>query len=178
MKLHLGCGPNVKEGYVNIDGFVDGANIQKGDILNLNYNDGEVDEILAEHLFEHIPFKDEKRLFEECYRMLKDGGILQIEVPDMEWLCMQFLQSNDVFTDFYKVGEKDHYFGNNKSIEHRWGIITTHFFGNQNGGGQFHYNGYTKNKMIRISELIGFKECQVIKIMSKGAQSLIAKFIK
>jgi predicted SAM-dependent methyltransferase len=178
MKLHLGCGKNIKPGYVNIDAFYKHEGVVNEDILNLPYKDGSVEEILAEHMFEHIPFKDEERLFLESFRLLKKGGILKIEVPDMEWLCKQFLEGKDDFKSFYKVGAVDDYFGNHKSIEHRWGIITTHFFGNQNGGGQFHYNGYTKQKLMRIAEMLKFSSCDVVKIMNKGAQALVATFVK
>lgn len=178
MKLHLGCGKNIKEGYINIDGFVKGKNITNMDILNMTYPNNSVDEILAEHLFEHIPFKDEERLFKECFRLLKKGGKLIVETPDMEWLCKQFLEAKDEFNSFYQVGAVDHYFGHGKSIEYRWGMITTHFFGNQNGGGQFHYNGYTKEKFIAISKLLKFKDCTVEKLFNKGAQAIRATFTK
>jgi len=178
MKLHLGCGKNIKPDYTNIDAYVKDERIVNADILNLAYDDNSVDEILAEHMFEHIPFKDEERLFKECFRLLKKGGKLRIEVPDMEWLCKQFLEAEDDFKSFYQVGAVDHYFGNNKSIEQRWGMITTHFFGNQNGGGQFHYNGYTKQKLMKIATLVGFSSCEVIKIMNKGAQALVAVYTK
>lgn len=178
MKLHLGCGKNIKDGYVNIDGFVKGDNVVNMDILHLSYPDDSIDEILAEHLFEHIPFKDEERIFTECFRLLRAGGKLVIETPDMEWLCKQFLEAKDEFSSFYKTGAIDDYFGHNKSIEHRWGMITTHFFGNQNGEGQFHYNGYTKQKFIAISGLLGFQSCEVIKLMNKGAQAIRATYTK
>jgi len=178
MKLHLGCGKNIKEGYVNIDGFVKGENITNMDILNMTYPDGSADEILAEHLFEHIPFKDEERLFRECYRLLKSGGKLVVETPDMEWLCKQFLEGKDEFTSFYQVGSLDHYFGHGRAVDQRWGMITTHFFGNQNGGGQFHYNGYTKEKFMSISGLLNFKSCEVTTLFNKGAQAIRATFTK
>ncbi len=178
MKLHLGSGKNIKDGYINIDAYVDDPRIEKFDIFNLPYRDNEIDEILTEHLIEHIKFKDEEKFWRESYRVLKPGGILICETPDMEWLCQRFVEAIDDFKEFYKVGAKDHYFGNGRSVEHRWGMITTHFFGNQNGEGQFHYNGYTKGKLIRISEIIGFKSCDVIKIFNKGAQALVATFNK
>ena len=59
MKLHLGCGKNIKEGYVNIDSYVEAPGIEKNDIFNLPYEDNSIDEILTEHLIEHIKFKDE-----------------------------------------------------------------------------------------------------------------------
>ncbi len=178
MKLHLGCGNNLKEGYVNIDAYIDNPRVEKIDIFNLPYPDNTVEEIVTEHLIEHIKFRDEEKFWRECFRVLKTDGILICETPDMEWLCQRFVEAQDNFKEFYKVGHKDHYFGNGKSVEHRWGIITTHFFGNQNGEGQFHYNGYTKQKLIKIGELIGFKSCTVDKIFNKGAQALVGTYLK
>jgi len=178
MKLHIGCGKNIKEGYVNIDGYVEGPEIVNMSILDMKYEDNSVDEILAEHLFEHIPYKDEEQLFKECFRLLKKGGKLIVETPDMEWLCEHFLNGKDDFIEFYKVGSLDHYFGHGRSTDHRWGMITTHFFGNQNGGGQFHYNGYTEQKFIAIGKIIGFSNCSVSKLMNKGAQAVRATLTK
>ncbi|MNK04979.1 putative S-adenosylmethionine-dependent methyltransferase [compost metagenome] len=178
MKLHLGCGPNIKEGYVNVDKFANFPGVERWDILDLPVADNSVDEVLNEHLAEHIPFKDEKQFWAESFRVLKKGGVLTVETPDMEWLCEQFLKAEDNFQDFYSVGSPDHYFGSGKSIENRWGMITTHFFGNQNGEGQFHYNGYTKQKMIRIGELIGFSKVEVEKLCNKGAHCIRGKFYK
>jgi SAM-dependent methyltransferase len=178
LKLHLGCGPNIKEGYENIDAYVKNQNTKQYDILNMPYKDNEADEVLAEHLAEHIPFKDEEQFWKEIFRVLKKGGIAVIETPDMEWLCVQFVAAQDDFKSFYKVGTVDHYFGNGKSVEHRWGMITTHFFGNQNGGGQFHYNAYTKGKFEAIGRLLGFSNVEVQKIFNKGAQCLRATLTK
>lgn len=178
MKIHLGCGKNIKEGYVNIDAYVNYPRVEKLDIFNLPYKDETVDEILSEHLAEHIKFEDEEKFWRESFRILKKGGKLICETPDMEWLCHQFLEAKDDFKEFYKKGHTDHYFGNGRSIEHRWGMITTHFFGNQNGEGQFHFNGYTNDKFLKIANILGFSSCSVMKIFNKGAQALIATFIK
>jgi predicted SAM-dependent methyltransferase len=178
MKLHLGCGKNIKPNYINIDAFEKGDAITNVDIFNMPYEDRSVDEIVCEHMIEHIKFKDEEVFWREIYRLLRPGGVAIIEAPDMEWLCTQFLAAQDAFSEFYQVGAKDHYFGHGRSIEHRWGMITTHFFGNQNGDGQFHYNAYTKQKFESIGRLLGFKSCEVQKILNKGAQCLVARFIK
>lgn len=178
MKIHLGCGPNIKEGYINIDAYYDHPEVENYDIFNLPYENESVDEILSEHLIEHIKFKYEEQFWNETFRVLKPGGKLIVETPDLEWLCKVFVENADDFKEFYKVGHKDHYFGNGRSVEHRWGILTTHFFGNQNGEGQFHYNGFTKQKLLKIADLIGFSDCEVMKIFNKGAQALVATYTK
>ena len=63
VKLHLGCGSNVKEGYINIDKFIQGPNINNFDILKLPFSDKSCDEILAEHIVEHLSFSEEKQFF-------------------------------------------------------------------------------------------------------------------
>lgn len=178
MKLHLGSGKNIKEGYINIDKYVEHPGVEKLDIFNLPYPDNTVDEILSEHLAEHIGFKDEERFWSESVRVLKPGGKMVTETPDFEWLCKQFLQAEDSFTEFYKVGAIDHYFGNGRSVDQRWGMITTHFFGNQNGDGQFHYNAYTSQKFKRIAQMLGLSSCNVTTIFNKGAQAIVATMIK
>jgi hypothetical protein len=178
MRINLGCGKNIKPEYLNIDKYTQLEGVVNTDLFTMSVESSSVDEIIAEHVFEHVAFSEEAALFEECYRILKKSCELIIEVPDMEWLCNQFLSSHDDFFTFYINGSPDHYFGRGKSIEHRWGIITTHFFGNQNGPGQFHYNGYTKNKLISISNIVGFESCVVTKLMNKGAQCLRAVYTK
>jgi len=178
MKLHLGCGPNIKEGYINIDAFVDDPRVVKADITQLPYPDNSADEILSEHVFEHVGYQDEERLFRECYRVLKAGGRLVVETPDMEWLCRAFLDGQDDFKEFYRVGAVDHYFGNGRATDQRWGMITTHFFGNQNGPGQFHRNGYSAGKFHAIARLVGFRDCEVSSLFNKGAGAIRAVITK
>jgi len=178
MKLHLGCGKNVLDGYVNVDKYVTGENIRNMDILKLPWGDEEVDEILAEHVVEHLSFSEEGIFFAEAYRLLKPGGMLSVEVPDIEWVLVEFIKQSDNFIDFYQAGSLDHYFGNGPTSDNRWGILTTHIWGNQNGEGQFHKNGYTEKKIKRIARLIGFSNVVIEHDFKKGTQVLICKFNK
>jgi predicted SAM-dependent methyltransferase len=178
MKLHLGCGKNIKEGYINVDNYIDFPGVEQIDILNLPYSDASVNEILAEHLIEHISFADEERFWMECSRVLIPGGKIIAETPDFEWLCEQFLESKDFFSEFYKVGADNHYFGNGNEKLQRWGILITHFYGNQNGDGQFHKNAYTAQKLTRIAKIVNLRQCNVLKTFNKGAQVLVATMTK
>ena len=178
IRLHLGCGPNIKPDYINVDAWVDHPDVVQADILDLPYEDQSVDEILSEHVFEHIGFEQEEVLWRGCFRVLKPGGKMTIETPDMEWLCRQFLVAPDRFEAFYQRGAKDHYSGHGPGIDNRWGMITTHFFGNQNGEGQFHKNGYTEGKFKAIAALVGFSSCDVAFLFNKGAQAIRATLIK
>ena len=98
MKINLGCGSTPLKDYTNVDmdtledlrerypnrTFEDGIIIKQWDIFNLPVEDGTVDEIRADCLFEHLNFIDEKRAFYEVKRVLKTGGIFEISVPDFD----------------------------------------------------------------------------------------------
>lgn len=178
MKIHVGCGPNILEGYENIDLVPQSTKVREGTLINIPFEDSVADEILAEHIFEHMDFQEEPKGWQECYRVLKPGGKLIIEVPDFEWMCQIFLKANDDFKEFYKLGAVDHYFGNGRALDQRWSIVTTMFFGNQNGAGQFHKTGYTDKKIRAIADMVGF-EVQDMKFYdNKGGQAIRATLIK
>jgi len=176
MKINLGCGSTPLEGYVNVDmdtledlklrypnrSFPDDTIIQQWDIFNLPVEDGSVDEIRADCLFEHLNFKEERLIFEESKRVLKTGGLLNISVPDFETLAKQWLEAEDNWQDWYRdddeAVEQGHWFGTYEySFKNRWGYVTASLFGSQNGEGQYHKNCYTIGKLKKIFDRLGFK---------------------
>ena len=87
LRLHLGCGATKKPGWVNID--LAGANVDLAwDITSpLPFRDGAVDTIFHEHLLEHLSLTEGLSLVKECHRLLKEGGVLRVAVPD----CKNYL---------------------------------------------------------------------------------------
>jgi ubiquinone/menaquinone biosynthesis C-methylase UbiE len=91
IKLNLGCGERHLEGYINIDAFVwKGPDGQKGkepdvrmDIRKLEFPDNTADEILAVHVIEHFRYSEVLDILKEWYRVLKPGGKLVLELPDL-----------------------------------------------------------------------------------------------
>lgn len=87
IKIDLGCGRRKADGFIGIDKvqIVDGKGVSIVDVVMdvskdpLPYEDGTVDEILADSVLEHV----DNFLFviNECYRVLKPGGILRGTVP-------------------------------------------------------------------------------------------------
>jgi len=80
-KLNLGCGKDIKEGYVNVD-FVKQKGINV--VCDLEkfpwpFKDNEFDEVFASHFLEHV--KDFERTLLEIKRITKRGAIIRIRVP-------------------------------------------------------------------------------------------------
>jgi len=81
MKLNLGCGYDVRKGYVNIDKFKTRKGVMPVDLdLNkLPFPDNSIKEILMLHIFEHL--KEPTKFLKEMYRVSKNGCKWTIETP-------------------------------------------------------------------------------------------------
>ena len=88
IKLHIGCGKNYFEGWVNIDNNSDN-NIEKLDLNfdlrnSLPFEENSVDIIYNEHFLEHLTVEEGLRALVDFNRVLKPDGILRIAMPDLE----------------------------------------------------------------------------------------------
>ena len=86
LKLNLGCGPNSKPGWLNIDLFHSGADLQLDLREPWPFPDGSVAYIYSEHVFEHFEFYEEvPHVLSESLRVLQAEGVFDVGVPDTEW---------------------------------------------------------------------------------------------
>jgi len=84
LRLHVGCGDNLKAGWVNVD-LHPAADLRLDVRRPWPFPDGCAGEVYAEHLFEHLEWPDEGgRFLAEAFRVLRGGGALRISVPDLE----------------------------------------------------------------------------------------------
>lgn len=86
IKLNLGCGPNRKPDWVNIDLYHPSADLQLDLREPWPFPDASVSYIYSEHVFEHFEFTREVPHFlQEAQRVLCAGGVFDVGVPDTEW---------------------------------------------------------------------------------------------
>jgi len=91
-KLHIGCGPFVMEGWLNVD-----INCYRPDIRYLDagkpypFPDHSFDYIYSEHLFEHLSIEEQTMMLQECYRILKPGGRMRLAMPNLHFLMELYL---------------------------------------------------------------------------------------
>jgi predicted SAM-dependent methyltransferase len=144
IKLHLGCGSVHLNDYVNID-IEDWAYVCDvvADATNLYmFEDNSVEHIFTHALLEHIPPWDTMRTLGEWNRVLKPGGTIQIEVPDLErvfrdWLVDKTLNEQDAINNIY---------GGNKSPNRAY---SSH---------QDHLTGFTYDRLTRMMADCGFAD--------------------
>lgn len=135
-KLNLGCGSDIKEGFINLD-FIRGPGVDLvHDLTNtLPFEDGSVDYILASDVLEHFPRAKYKRILKDWIRTLRSGGEIHVRVPNMEFICeklyKQMLSSE---------------------------ILIELIYGGQDTRGNFHYNGFTKPMLSEALKEAGCSE--------------------
>ena len=110
VKLHLGCGPNIFSDWINVEG--DYCAGQPGiAIHNLTdpylLPDNCVDEILSVHVIEHIMPDQVIPMFKEWHRILKPGGLVAVEWPDLLKMCKFIVDDpSRIYNDNKKIQKR------------------------------------------------------------------------
>lgn len=100
MKLNLGCGQFIREGFVNIDfRRVKGVDRVLDVSKPLPYDEGSIDMLFSSHIIEHIWWDKIEKVIEDWFRVLKKEGILEIWTVDFD-LIVKNLDSDDIY-DFF-----------------------------------------------------------------------------
>jgi predicted SAM-dependent methyltransferase len=92
--LNIGCGShysNLSE-WVNLDFNGNMEDIISHNLLNgIPFPDNSFDLIYHSHVLEHFSKQDGFFLMQECFRVLKKGGIIRVAVPDLEQIARNYL---------------------------------------------------------------------------------------
>ena len=71
-------------------------NVRSGDIVKgLPVGDQSCRGVYASHVLEHLTLKDFHIALENTYRILLEGGIFRLVVPDLEWSARQYVARLD-----------------------------------------------------------------------------------
>ncbi len=91
LRLHLGCGHNLKSGWVNVD-LNPAADLTLDVRERLPFDDESFSMIYSEHFYEHFAYPDAiTHLLSECFRILEPGGIHLFAVPDGERVLRHYV---------------------------------------------------------------------------------------
>jgi predicted SAM-dependent methyltransferase len=94
LKLHVGCGDIIKEGYLNLDLRQTHPSVIVADIRTLPYRD--VDEIFACDVLEHVSHFETASVIQHWYDILRPGGKLFIQSPCLELVCKFALEATTI----------------------------------------------------------------------------------
>lgn len=157
LHLHLGCGPQILDGFVNIDKYYKDPKVLQCDMYKLPFSDGTVDTIYSSHALEHLPIRHANKALQNWSKVLRSGGSLYLAVPDLEEI-MSIMLSDEA------------------DDNHKWNWYIYTLFGYQIkpgeftndtdtktmiDQGQFHTSGFTKKRISFLLEREGFKVTEI-----------------
>jgi predicted SAM-dependent methyltransferase len=134
MRINFACGKNVWDGWYNIDAVArDGAKPdliyamqfdKTGSLIHpMPLPDCCADELLAAHILEHFYFFEAVAVITEWKRVIKPGGLLVLELPNLELAARNLLDGRkDNMTMWPLYGDPTHV---DPYMCHRWGYTPT-----------------------------------------------------
>jgi autotransporter strand-loop-strand O-heptosyltransferase len=136
VKLNVGCGNDIKPGYINIDYLNNKRGVDlNADLMYLPFKDNCVDEIFMSHTLEHVGIYGVPKTLIEFNRVMKKGAKLVLKLPDLE-SCV----------DVWKRKTESEKYSSQEYI-----------FGGQSHGGDIHMNGFTEKNLQITLERYGFR---------------------
>ena len=126
MRLNLGCGNDIRTGYLNIDHLPPNQTPQdvyrQGDINSLDWltEDNKIEEIIALDCLEYLPANMIQPALLNWANKLTAGGILKILVPDCHAVAKAFSQGQLNLQEYLKI-----MFGTQQNNDNRLSAIDT-----------------------------------------------------
>ncbi len=138
-KLEIGCGQRPTPGYLTNDiNPFPGVDLV-GNPWEIDLPDGELEEVIALGLMEHLTYEQFSKTMLNVHRMLKEGGSFFFDVPDIPIWCRYVVD--------YFDGKETPF-----TIDH---IFST-LYGWQRWPGDEHKSGWYKEKLERQLQDSGF----------------------
>jgi predicted SAM-dependent methyltransferase len=137
MKIYIGSRNYKPQGYMTLD--IDPSHSPDiiADITDMpQVQSSSYHEVLASHVLEHISWPDSFKALAEFTRILQQGGVLRIAIPDVTALLEQ-IKSAD--TDFYAMG-------------------LIYGVGGRENDLEVHRYGFTQRMLIDILDVFGYSD--------------------
>lgn len=153
MKLDIGSGDKqaTGDGWTYVDAYYDDGNTVRAWAWDLPWPDDAADEIRASHCLEHIPRTMTKRTLGEWRRVLCPGGLITIEVPDMDYMARYWLES----------------------VNLEWGEEMIYAAGGNMGN--FHKTAWNRTRLEQALYGTGFRDILIRAVWSHNMQALEAQ---
>lgn len=153
MRIHVGCGRHVLNGWTNCDIQASPKASRPPDILcdarSIPVPDGCATEVMALHVIEHFARYDADAALAEWNRIMQVGGKLTLELPNLEAACRNLLAGMDDQMAMWPI------YGN-------WNECDPYML---------HKHGYTPTTIKSLLEGAGFKHVKVLPPQTHGRRA-------
>lgn len=162
--LNIGCGRNIRKGFVNVD-----YNWRRGVDLCIDItrpfpiDAGIVEGVYAEHCLEHLPLAGARTFLKECLRMMRSGAVIRLIVPDLELYARTYVDSLDGKNPTFP----NEYYTNTVGVNQPVALINELFYGPDH---RFNYDFRTLAEVLAQS---GFVQPTRVSINQGGDPKLL-----
>jgi len=142
LKLHLGCGPRILDGWLNIDKKKINPQVLAMELPKglKEFDDNSVHYIYASHFLEHLEYpKKALNFVRQCYRLLIPSGVLRIVVPGIDKIIEAYVRNDE---DFFTIQETMHPSWCTTKLEHLMYALQ------QDGEHKYGYDFETMKKLL------------------------------
>lgn len=172
-KLHIGCGGNALEGWLNVDISRENKDVVYMDAAKpFPIPDNTFDYVFSEHVFEHLNIHGQLNYLYEARRILKPGGVIRIATPNIERIIGLFKKGrNEVENDYLNWNYTTFLKDVNlilKDINHKEVYVVNNFF--RDWGHQLIHSPESINHLI---ELTGYSDIQRKNVMDSNYAALM-----
>lgn len=84
LKLNLGCAQDILDGYINIDTDPFDNRVTQMNILDLQYPENSIDEIIAKDIIEHLSLQQAHDAIQHWGKLCKSGATIYIQTTNFD----------------------------------------------------------------------------------------------
>jgi len=145
-KLNLGCGHDKRRGYINIDRRPECkpeilADLEREGLKR--FSNGTVDEILMRDFLAHLSWRKVRWFLQECHRVLRHGGRMEIRAPDFRAIVDRWLNQTEEWRKWPLATD--------------WEKLSYWIMGAQDYPENTHRSIFTRSELCRTLKGMGFK---------------------
>jgi predicted SAM-dependent methyltransferase len=158
LMINLGCGKDIKNGWLNIDLSVPSIDctlcrdtvLMSYDLrLGLPLESHSCSFIYSSHFFEHLEFRHGFKLMTDCYRVLKTGGTFRLALPDYREIFRAYIQGN---SEYFSLID-DRWLGSMRHQNTATAVDYVNYAVYQHGEHKFIYD---EDKLILLLQALGY----------------------
>lgn len=96
MKINLGCGADLRPGWINVDVRDDvGADVVCDITSTLPFADGSAREVVAQDVLEHLTTQQQRQVLAQIWRVMRPTGKLWVRLPNVDAIIARFADDPD-----------------------------------------------------------------------------------